>query len=212
MPAFEADKMNRQMIRMYLVREISRCLRLDAEQTTRFRDLFRDIDVTDVTVADIQKNLDFLQCRNSTLLSSEDLEILADLDLRKGAGFKYFSREDLASCPLVLAHPHGKLALMVEELSRDGIGGNSSRRRHDVVVASDSSSLQHSAGNENVYPRFYIRDFLRDEDRKLYLEMESEPKVRINALQYFLERERSFRTYHAGSRRSRRGVDLASVI
>ena len=134
-----------------------------------------DVNIDTVTITDIKRNLDFL--------------------LSKRGGF---TREDIAMCPMVLAHPRKKVVLAVKHL----------RWQIENVLNSNAMSVRKVEDSKLSDSRFQITDghitrktlpvpaprgqFLLEGDRFLYNKIIEDPKLRVNAVQYFLEKDNNF--------------------
>lgn len=132
-------------------------------------------------------------------MCSVNVGAIAMLDVQKNLEYlisKDYTRDNIAKCPLVLAHLHIDLSRVVSEVdklillqlqsvsmpsSRDSFSGLLSRSSPDFTSTVCAGALKVNHAEDKVENHYLFRHSLL-----------ANPEQRLNAFQYFLEKENSF--------------------
>ncbi|BFZ00588.1 hypothetical protein BsWGS_03627 [Bradybaena similaris] len=174
-PAIESNSLHRNNVlstkkhQRRILELIRHLLQLDVTMMATMR--MCSVNVSAIAMLDVQKNLEYLISKD-------------------------YTRDNIAKCPLVLAHPHVDLMRVVSEVDRlillqlqsvsvpssmDSFSGFLSRSSPDFTSTVCAGALKVNHDENKVENNYLFRYSLL-----------ANPEQRLNAFQYFLEKENSF--------------------
>ncbi|CAG5114864.1 unnamed protein product, partial [Candidula unifasciata] len=164
-----STKKHRRMI----LELINHLLKLDRAMLTTMLEC--RMDVSSVLMLDVQKNLEYLIC-------------------------KHYTRDHIAKCPLILAHPHRDLARVISEVDRlimlqlqSALVPPSSSDSFSDLLSRPSLTFEAVVGGGGKALKVKLVEEIKMENLYVFRHsLLASPEQRLNAFQYFLEKETSF--------------------